>query len=120
MVASGKERAKLHTINDPDCFARNTQLLKTFIELAATRNIRVILYTPPAHNSYVQNLNPDQLKLTVDAANAVTETYPNVSYYNFLTDSTFTETDFFDSDHLNEKGAEKLSLVLDTRLKPLK
>jgi hypothetical protein len=120
MVASGKERAKLHTINNWDCLPQNTQLLKTIIELAAEKNSRVILYTPPAYKTYVQNLDPNQLKQSIDVASEMAKAYPNVSYYNFLMDDTFTETDFSDADHLNENGAKKLSLMLDERIAGLK
>jgi hypothetical protein len=116
LVRSGKERALLHTINDPVCFSENARLLETFIRQAAEKNIRIIFYTSPAYTSYVQNMNPVLWKQTLDFTDSLIETYPNVSYHNFLTDPAFTETDYFDADHLNIVGAKKLSLLLNEQI----
>ena len=116
MEVSGRERAKLHTIDDPECFAQNVKLLRLFIEYAGERNVQVILYTSPAYESYVKHLNTVQLQQSIDVANEMATTYPHVSYYNFLTDTTFVDSDFFDSDHLNESGAKKLSVMLNEKI----
>jgi hypothetical protein len=113
LIRSGKERAKLHTANNSDCVPENTRLLKTLIERANAKNIRVILYTSPAYESYAQNLNPEQWGKTIHLMDSLANTYENVSYYNFLSDPSFTEADYFDSDHLNVDGAKKLSLMLN-------
>ena len=39
--------------------------------------------------------------------------YEHVVYLNWLKHSDFTEEDFYDADHLNEYGAEKLTRMLD-------
>ena len=36
-----------------------------------------------------------------------------VPYFNYLRDDRFTDEDFIDSDHLNERGAKKLSHLLN-------
>ncbi len=36
----------------------------------------------------------------------------NLGYYNYLKDDRFSAEDFFDSDHLNTRGAEKFSRLL--------
>ena len=41
---------------------------------------------------------------------------PGVEYVNLIDDPRFTPEDFFDSDHLNGRGAEKLSRLLDQLL----
>ena len=35
-------------------------------------------------------------------------------YYNFLTDKSFIAEDYYDADHLNEIGAKKLTLKIDS------
>jgi hypothetical protein len=42
----------------------------------------------------------------------ITEKY-GVPYFNYLRDDRFTEEDFVNSDHLNNKGAEKFSYILN-------
>lgn len=36
----------------------------------------------------------------------------NLGYYNYLKGERFSAADFFDSDHLNTRGAEKFSRLL--------
>jgi hypothetical protein len=38
-------------------------------------------------------------------------------YYNFLNDPSFQAEDFYDADHLDEKGAKKFTLLLDSVIK---
>jgi hypothetical protein len=38
----------------------------------------------------------------------------HVAYFNFLRDSRFVTADFYVSDHLNARGAEKFSKILNT------
>jgi hypothetical protein len=37
-----------------------------------------------------------------------------VKYLNLLTDKAFDEKDFYDADHLNEIGAKKFTLKIDS------
>ena len=38
----------------------------------------------------------------------------NVTYQNFLLDSSFSAIDFYDADHLDEIGAKKLTSKIDS------
>ena len=40
----------------------------------------------------------------------------DLHYYNFISDSTFTKEDFMNVDHLNSKGAIKMSKKLNNIL----
>lgn len=114
MELSGKERAALHTIHDPECFLENTILLEEMIQYCSQRNIQVILLTFPAYPSYVKNMDKQQVQETFSVAEKMAEKYENVTYLNFLEDASFTREDYYDSDHLNNVGAEKLSLRLNS------
>lgn len=113
MDESGKERAKLHTIDDPECFAENVRLLREMIEYCGNRNIHVILVTFPAYYTYTERMNEKQAEATFSIAQGMAEQYDFVDYLDYLHDSSFTKEDFFDADHLNESGAKKLSLKLN-------
>ena len=41
----------------------------------------------------------------------------NVEYYNFTYDSRFTREDYYNSDHLNDEGASKFSLIINELIK---
>ena len=114
---SGKERAQIHTVKDTACFSENVEFLKSLIESARAKNVHVILYTSPAYKTYVENLEPEQLSRTIDAATDIAESYSNVSYYNLLSDPTFVEADYYDADHLNTVGAKRLSLFMNEKIK---
>jgi hypothetical protein len=44
----------------------------------------------------------------------------NCVYVNLLTDSSFTATDYYDAAHLNDIGAKKLSMKIDSLLNEIK
>ena len=76
-------------------------------------NVKILLLTPPAFESYRMNLNPEQLDITIKTTTEICSKYDNCIYQNLLGDSNFVATDFFDADHLSEIGAKKLSEFID-------
>ena len=65
-------------------------------------------------------LNQEQLQKTYTTIKSITNSSPNVYYYDFLTDASFIKEDFFDADHLNEIGAKKFSKKMDSIIMILK
>ncbi|MBR0360960.1 MAG: hypothetical protein IIX35_01090, partial [Paraprevotella sp.] len=59
------------------------------------------------------NLDELQLHEMQDLCHNLTQKYDHIRYLNWLQHDSFTEDDFFDADHLNEYGAEKLNKMLD-------
>jgi len=111
---NGKYRAAIQTSKTNKNITSSIDYLNKIITAANSKNIRVLLLTMPAHDSYLKYLNRSQLETTVHIAETMTHTHTGVKYYNFLSDRLFEGDDFFDSDHLNEKGAKKLSTKLDS------
>jgi nucleoside-diphosphate-sugar epimerase len=116
LTATGIKAAKRHTIKSDEYFNENVEYLKSIIEFAKAKNITVLLFTSPAYKTYVRNLDNTQLSRSINAANHLTDTYSNAVYFNLLNDTIFTENDFHDSDHLNEIGAKKLTVKIDSLL----
>lgn len=114
LLKTGEYAAKRHRILDNQYFNEVCSVLDSIIIFAEQKGIRLILFTPPAFESYRINLSQDQLNHTVHAASLIGQRHNNCSYYNFLNDKLFAESDFYDADHLNEKGAQKLTLVIDS------
>lgn len=117
LIETGKVASKRHTVelekNQP-IFSKNIQTINSIIEFANNNNLKIIFITCPAYSSYRENLNPIQLENSVNIIKQLSAKNTNTSYYNFLTDKTFITDDYYDADHLNEIGAKKLTLKIDS------
>ncbi len=112
LLVTGKTAAQKHKANN--YLTENTESLKQVIDFAKAKNIKVILFTPPAYKTYVQNLGMAQLNETVNVANNFANSNNHVFYFNFINDTAFTGDDYFDADHLKEVGAKKLTIQIDS------
>lgn len=116
LIETGKTAAKRHTkeITRNVNFDKNIKILISLIDFANKKNIKVIFITCPAYKSYVENLEQKQLNNTIETITKLTSKNSNSVYYNFLNNNSFYKEDYFDADHLNEKGAKKLTLLVDS------
>ena len=73
----------------------------------------MILLTTPTYHTYYDVLETEQLRQMTAICTYLEQQYSNVTYLNWLKNQHFTEDDFFDADHLNEYGAQKLTMMLD-------
>ena len=64
-------------------------------------------------NKLHTKLNQEQLLERENICRNLEIQYSNVVFLDWLRHKAFTEDDFFDADHLNEYGAEKLTRMLD-------
>jgi hypothetical protein len=111
---SGKETAKRHRITDDQYFKEMILVLDSIIDFTRKNKIELILFTPPAFISYRENLDQSQLNKTIQAVIDIVSKCNNCSYFNFLGDKSFIDSDFYDADHMNEIGAKKLTLKIDS------
>jgi hypothetical protein len=114
LIKQGKIRAEQQYVPNDIFITKNIQLLNEIIAIMQVKNVKIIFYTSPGFYTYTNYLNPHQLNTTIDIIKKIILLKKNISYYNFLTDTTFTEEDFWDGNHLNEIGAKKLTLKLDS------
>jgi hypothetical protein len=103
----------IHSLEYKEILESNIKSLNTIAEICRKHNAKLLLFTPPAYKTYYQQLDREQLDLTVKTANEIANRNSNCVYINLLTDSTFRATDYYDADHLSEIGAKKLSLLID-------
>jgi hypothetical protein len=105
---SAKQRAKTHlreNLREPD------QMLWIYklIELAKTKNVRVILIIPPIRSDFKNELPVKEklfskfYKLELD----------NVKLLDLYDSNCFDDSDFGDTDHVNESGAIKISKLIN-------
>ena len=117
LVETGKTAALRHRAKNDQWFVKNVDVLNKIIAFAKERNIKIILYTSPAYKTYLENLDQHQLNKTYIEIQKIINSNPNVKYYNLLNDKSFEKADFFDGDHLNEIGAKKMTLKMDSLIK---
>lgn len=120
LFKTGKTAAKSHRAKNNNLFNYNIGVLKQIIQFAKSNKTRIIFVTSPVYKSYVENLDKNQLNNSINVAFKFSRIFPNVTYINFMTDKTFNKEDFFDADHLNEIGAKKWSLKIDSLINALK
>lgn len=117
--SSGVEAARKQTVAGRHLFSKHQEILSSIIGIAAKHHATVILFTAPGYKTYYNNLDTNQLNTTLKTVETMVMNHPNVQYYNLLRDSSFTEEDFYDGDHLNQFGARKFSMKLDTLIQHL-
>jgi len=112
---SGAIAAKRHgaTVFDTVILAKNKMMIEEMIDKCSQKNVCMIILTIPTYHTYWENLDQEQVDLFVEYCEYLEKQYDNVHYLNMLADERFQTDDFFDADHLNEYGAEKLSRILN-------
>ncbi len=96
-------------------FKSNIQYLKTLITELDKRNIKVVLITPPVTRLMDKYANKRKIAITDSVLNAFTAQY-NCKFMNYWQDKRFVDSDFYNADHLNVRGAEKFSKILNTEV----
>ena len=120
LITTGKTAADRHTKINKEYFNESVNIIDNIIKYAKSEKIVVILYSSPAFFTYVENLEKEQLLLTINTLKAISENNANCYYFNFLQDNSFTEIDFRDADHLNKLGAIKFSKMFNSKILEIK
>ena len=105
-VDSGIVAVRKHTQRKLSVFRENVAYLDSIVNFRKT-----IIISTPTYKTYYENLDPEQMSMTYAAIKK-----QNADYYDFMKDPSFNKEDFFDADHLNESGAKKFTLKLDSIL----
>ncbi len=105
IAAQRHSRDDIHSVKYQNIFKHNLQTINQMVEWCNERDIHLLLFTPPAYETYRQNLNQEQLNTTLEYAKQMALTSANCSYINLLEDSRFVTNDFYDADHLSKTAA---------------
>ncbi|HVZ56120.1 MAG TPA: hypothetical protein VG870_05630 [Chitinophagaceae bacterium] len=114
LESDGITAARRHTAKDFRDLPLLRQALQELLDECGQRHVRVILFMPPAYVSYRDHLNQAQLDTVLNTVTHLVQTHDRVTFRDYLADPSFTASDFYDADHLNERGARKLTLLLDS------
>lgn len=108
----GYERAQehnklyLHTETE----AENIKIFDEFVTFCNMKEVNLHVLLMPQTDEYIQGLNPNFRPRYFQALDS---TKGDFHFINYLETSLFTSYDFSDPDHLNERGSEKVSTILD-------
>jgi hypothetical protein len=118
-ISSLKESASIalarHKAKDYHLLNENLRILTSIIKIAELRKIKVILVTCPVEKYYYNNADNNQITKTISEVTKLKNKY-HLTYINLFKNSSFQDSDFYDADHVNEKGAKKLSTKMDSVL----
>lgn len=114
-----KERAKQQEDGFVD-FKLNSDRINSIISLCKQKKIKVVIVSMPQTHLYTSYLNKKKLSLIFKTCQNLQNKNPNDVYYlNLFNDNRFQDEDFYDSDHLNEFGAEKCSKMVNDYINKL-
>lgn len=112
----GEEHARRHTMSSPGRFASVMETQRALIRLAQDHGCRVVFITTPAWHTYASQLDASQ-ETEMRRGMASLHAEFGVDYYDFLRDDRFGDSDFYDPDHLSDRGARKFSEIIASRLR---
>ncbi len=107
---------KKHEDNSMD-FDKNINGITSMIKKCKDLDIKVLLVTMPVHQSYSEKINNEKAQAIFEVAEKLAYENSNTSYLNLFYNKTFSDEDFFDPDHLNDKGAQKCSKMVNFFIK---
>ena len=111
-----KTRAKSFKENSLESERREVIVdLESFIDFLKKNNIEPILFSSPTFREYNQYLDSVTIQKNKNDIKKICKKF-DIQYWRYNEDIRFLYEDFFDPDHLNKKGAAKLSSILDSRL----
>lgn len=114
----GYERAIKHTCKDDERPDEVKEVYAKILQLLESRGIDAVFITTPTWHTYYDNLDPQQLAQMQRCIQDLQKGH-NFLYLNYLTSNEFERDDFYDSDHLCAEGAQKLSRMVNDKLKEL-
>ncbi len=121
LIADAPIAAKRHT-GKPIRYhnvPKTINFIDSIIAIADRHQAKVIILNPPATIYYREAANAEHVNLMLHVSDSIATTHTNVFHANYYADERFIEQDFFNSDHLNEQGAKKLSTLLANDLDSL-
>jgi lysophospholipase L1-like esterase len=113
LIKNGKERMDYHRkIMMETNIRANMEYLAKIIELSVANNVIPVIITLPVFHTYSDNIDVTKYQLMQENIDKLCKRY-KIQYYNYFYDGRFKVDDFGDSDHLNLKGAEKVSKIIN-------
>ena len=108
----GKNRAESHNkqFKFKESYIENKRILRECIEYLLAINVKPIIIITPFTNMYNLYVNPEMKDAVKEMIASLPAEMDFIDFNEFSDE--FTDEDFVDTDHLNERGAYKLSTHL--------
>lgn len=102
---------------DLDKGINNRNLLDKFLDNMEELNKKVILFVPPVTKFYKDSVSKQMMGIYNKLVTEVADKHKCCTFIDLFNSDKFDETDFKDYDHLNMKGANKLSDIISEYIK---
>jgi len=109
---NGYEAAQYNTYNDTSLVDLNVSILDSMMTYLDRRNLQLLMITTPLSPDFRAAQSPAQVKRNERVLKRLLRLHPKVKYIDYSSDSVFCDSDFFDSHHLSDYGAAKLTRML--------
>jgi hypothetical protein len=120
LTISGYEAAKRHTFASSNIIQTNTQTLDSFVNYAQKFNLKILFISSPVSSYYTKHLDTIQLQEVINKGQSLQKLHhKHIKYINLIKSPLFTDEDFYDGDHLNQKGTRKLTNITDSLVKSI-
>lgn len=103
-----EQRVSDLTQNNPGRPSEAVAALHGIIDLCKEHDIECIFITTPVYSGFAEAMDTDQYNEMMHLTDSIVMS-ERIRYYDFFTDSSFTDSDFHDVDHLSDVGAVHLS-----------
>jgi hypothetical protein len=114
---NAKERVFFHNrFHDERILLENLEIMKKLLSLLENRNIKIIMITTPYTSFYRESFSKEIIIKFYKVISQLCEKHPHIEYMDYSDSPDFNLDDFLNSDHLNYKGAEKLSKKINKLL----
>lgn len=97
-----------------ETFIENIEIIKRFLAFLGQYSVKPVFIVPPFTKWYLDGVTKNQRNAILDLLSNIEQ---EVDYVDFNEYDLFDDTDFCDTDHLNEKGAKKFSTILANEFK---
>ncbi|MFB5763840.1 D-alanyl-lipoteichoic acid biosynthesis protein DltD [Paenibacillus medicaginis] len=109
----GKKRAFLHGRHDyPETRKENIEIFKALLTLLKNNNIKPFIIIFPTSKLYQPFHNPETKKRFYEIVNSFKSEF-DFALYDYFDSELFEQSDFADADHLNKKGAYKMTNIIN-------
>lgn len=105
---AGRNRAETHnrSAKRESSLLENITYFQKFLHFCNNRSINVLLVVTPCTTYYLEHLNPEFKSVFYDVLD---KTEGILHLLDLADDTSFTDEDFNDTDHLNDNGAKKMT-----------
>jgi len=101
-------------------FKENLTAIDDIVDFAIKKKIKVIFISTPVSKEYFNYSNNPQLKNSLEVFKNLAKEKPETCFHiDYMQNKEFTDDDLYDGDHLNNRGAQKLTHLLDLEITKL-